>query len=224
MRRPRFGDDVAGRHPGVQRGVRVLEHHLHPAAPRQQLLALERERIDAVEADGALVGAFEHQQRARQSGLAAAGFADQAEGFAAAAGQVDAVQRARAGARWPCQRRGTSCVRPRELPAVVLIDMGRDLLREVAGADVAVRRRRISSGRALAGAADVLHERAAGLVDASGGMACSSGGVPGIDFSSLAAHGVARARIPAGPWCRGAAGDREDLDDRPGFDHVAART
>jgi hypothetical protein len=62
MAAPRFGDDVARRHPRVQRGVRILEHHLHPAAERQQLLAAQAERIHAVEAHCARIGALEHQQ------------------------------------------------------------------------------------------------------------------------------------------------------------------
>ena len=36
---PRLGDDVAGRHPRVERRERVLEDHLHPAPELQQLLA-----------------------------------------------------------------------------------------------------------------------------------------------------------------------------------------
>ena len=76
---PRLGDDVARRHAGVQRRVGILEHHLHAAAELQQLLAAQAERVDAVEAHGARVGALQHQQCPCQRGLSAAGLADQAE-------------------------------------------------------------------------------------------------------------------------------------------------
>ena len=59
---PRLGDDVARRHPCVQRGVGILEHHLHAAAEIQQLLATQAERVDAVEAHDARIGPLQHQQ------------------------------------------------------------------------------------------------------------------------------------------------------------------
>jgi hypothetical protein len=91
---PRFGDDVARRHARVQRGVRILEHHLQAAAERQQLLAAQAERVDAVEPHGAGVGALQHQQCSCQRGLSAAGLADQAKRLAAAQVEADAVKRA----------------------------------------------------------------------------------------------------------------------------------
>src|SRR2546427_1860743 len=45
----RLADDVAHRHPRVQRGVRILEDHLHPPAHPAHLLAAERGELDAVE-------------------------------------------------------------------------------------------------------------------------------------------------------------------------------
>ena len=78
---PRLGDDVARRHARVQRGVWILEHHLHTAAERQQLLAAQAERVDAVEPHGARIGALQHQQCPCQRRLSAAGLADQAEGL-----------------------------------------------------------------------------------------------------------------------------------------------
>ena len=91
---PRLGDDVARRHPRVQRRVGVLEHHLHAAAELQQVLAAQAERVDAVEAHGALVGALQHHQCPCQRGLSAAGLADQAERLAAREVEGDAVERA----------------------------------------------------------------------------------------------------------------------------------
>ncbi len=90
---PRLGDDVTGRHPGVQRGVGVLEHHLHAAPELEQILAAQAERIDAVEADGAGLRTLEHHQGAGQRRLATAGFADESERLATGQVEADAVQR-----------------------------------------------------------------------------------------------------------------------------------
>ena len=91
---PRLGDDVAGRHPGVQRRVGVLEDHLHAAAELQQFLAAQANGSMPSKLHGALVRTLQHQQCAGQRGLAAAGLADQAEGLAALEVEGDAVERA----------------------------------------------------------------------------------------------------------------------------------
>ena len=93
VRAPRLGDDVAGRHPRVQRGVGILEHHLHPPPELEQVLAAQAERVDAVEADRAGIRPLEHHQGAGQRGLATTGFTDQPEGLTAGQVEVDAVQR-----------------------------------------------------------------------------------------------------------------------------------
>jgi hypothetical protein len=93
MDHERLGDDVADRHPRVQRAERILENDLHlpPLAThglrRQagQVLAamqhLARRRLD------------EPQQQAAGGRLAATGFADEREGLSGADRQRDAVDR-----------------------------------------------------------------------------------------------------------------------------------
>ncbi|MCY1522640.1 hypothetical protein D9M68_575020 [compost metagenome] len=95
----RFGQLVADLLPRVERGVGVLEDHLHVAA---QLLAgvvagaLHFVAGDLQRAGG---GLLDQGQRARQGGLAAAGFADHGEGPAGLQFEGHAVQRADQGVR-----------------------------------------------------------------------------------------------------------------------------
>src|SRR5215211_6900732 len=77
--------------PRVQRRVRVLEDHLHPASERPELLLVELRDVLAVEDDPPGRRRVQPQDRAADGGLAAAGLADEPERLAAVDGQRDTV-------------------------------------------------------------------------------------------------------------------------------------
>ena len=79
--------------PRVQRGIRVLEDHLHPAPERPQLGLAEVRDVLAVEDDPAAGRLVETQDRPAHGGLPAARLADEAERFAATDLERDAVDR-----------------------------------------------------------------------------------------------------------------------------------
>jgi hypothetical protein len=88
---PPESDGIADRHTRVQRRIGVLKHDLH-LAPQSV------DRDPARDADGIAVehelsgiGFYEVQEKAGEGGLAAAGLTDDAEGFAFADGERDAV-------------------------------------------------------------------------------------------------------------------------------------
>ena len=78
---------------GFERAVRVLEDHLDAAPQRDQLPAAELGDIDPVIEDLAGGRLFEPQDAAAHRCLAAAAFADQPQGLAAADREIDAVDR-----------------------------------------------------------------------------------------------------------------------------------
>ena len=78
-----LADEVAHGHPRVQRGDRVLEDDLHPAAHALELVPLEGEDVLAVEHDLARGRRHEPEDGAPEGGLAAARLADEAQGLAA---------------------------------------------------------------------------------------------------------------------------------------------
>ena len=78
----RVADDLADALARVQRRVGVLEDHLHLAAQRLQLAALQADDLLAVEAHRARRRLEQLQDRAAQGGLAAARLADQAQRLA----------------------------------------------------------------------------------------------------------------------------------------------
>jgi hypothetical protein len=88
----RLHDRRADAQPRVERGIGILEHHLHAAAQRAKF-RLARD-LDAVEADGAAGGLDQPQHQARGRGLAAAGFADERQRLAARDREGDAIHRA----------------------------------------------------------------------------------------------------------------------------------
>ena len=93
MHARRVGDALRHGHARVQRGVAVLEHHLHlPAHGVHRDAVAVADRI-AVEHHVAGVGLDQPHQQPRGGGLAAAGFADDAEGLALADGEGDVVHR-----------------------------------------------------------------------------------------------------------------------------------
>ena len=56
----------------IQRGIGVLEHHLHLAPQRSPLRATGHRNVDAVQPQRAGAGPLDHRQLARQRGLATA--------------------------------------------------------------------------------------------------------------------------------------------------------
>ena len=77
----------------VERRVRILEDHLHPAPQRAELALAQVGDVDAVEDDLARGRVVEAQQRAPDRGLAAPGLSDEPEGLAALDVDRDAVDR-----------------------------------------------------------------------------------------------------------------------------------
>src|SRR5262249_56963279 len=94
MHAQRFGDDVADRHPWIQRAVRILEDHLHPAADGAQLVGAELGEIAALEDDLARRRRLELQDAPSRRRLAATRFPDEAERLAARDAERHAVDRA----------------------------------------------------------------------------------------------------------------------------------
>src|SRR4029453_6416901 len=78
----RVADDRPDPLPGVQRGVRVLEDHLHLAAQRPKCAGLELPDRAAVEDDVAVGRVEQPHDAAPQRGLPAAGLADDPERLA----------------------------------------------------------------------------------------------------------------------------------------------
>ncbi|MNT22430.1 hypothetical protein D3C72_1578120 [compost metagenome] len=74
--------DVLHRVPGVQRGVRILEDHLHALAIVRQPARIQPAGVLAAQQDPARGRRKQPHQGAGQSGFAAARFSDQAQGFA----------------------------------------------------------------------------------------------------------------------------------------------
>ena len=89
----RFGNQIADRLARVERGIGVLEHHLHLAAQLAQLVMVGAGDILAFEPHLARRRLGQPQDRATGRGLATAALADQAEGFATADIEADAVDR-----------------------------------------------------------------------------------------------------------------------------------
>ncbi len=87
------GDGVLDRQPRIERGVAVLEHHLHLLAERPEVEGARAHRL-AVEQDLAAIKRDDLHDKARGGGLAAAGFADDAERLALGHVEVDPVDRA----------------------------------------------------------------------------------------------------------------------------------
>ena len=84
----RLAYDVLDRHARIERGVGILEHHLHLLAHMHDVLV--RHGL-AVEYDLARCGGVEPQYRAAGGRLAAAGFADEAQRLAPADVEGDIV-------------------------------------------------------------------------------------------------------------------------------------
>ena len=88
-----FGDDVADDHARVQRGLGVLEDHLHLPVEDLALVALRLVDVLAPEDHLAAGGLVEPDQDPPGRGLAAARLADEAEGLALVDGERDPIHR-----------------------------------------------------------------------------------------------------------------------------------
>src|SRR5713226_4852044 len=78
----RLGDDVADGHPGVERGIRVLEDDLHPLTHLAQLVAAHLGQLTALELDRARGGRLQLHDHPPEGGLPAARLAHQAQRLA----------------------------------------------------------------------------------------------------------------------------------------------
>ncbi len=89
-------DDRADALAGVQARVRILEHDLHLPPNRPQRASAKPGDVTALEQDAALGGLEQADDRPAEGGLAAAGLADQPEGFAFPYREGDVVHRVHA--------------------------------------------------------------------------------------------------------------------------------
>ena len=87
----RLGQHRADRHPRVQRRVRVLEDHLHPAAHLAQRIPLQGGHVHPVELDPTVRGVHQPDHGSSERRLAAAGLPHQPERLAALDVERDAV-------------------------------------------------------------------------------------------------------------------------------------
>src|SRR5438132_303116 len=78
----RLPDDLAHRHPRIERAVRILEDHLHLPSDRAQRVLVERREVAALEEDLTAGRPLELQDAASGGGLAAPGLAHEPEGLA----------------------------------------------------------------------------------------------------------------------------------------------
>src|SRR2546422_4230122 len=91
MHGQRLGDDLAHRHPRIERAVRVLEDHLHLAADRPQIVVAEKREIASLEHDLAVRRTFELEDAPAGGGLAAPRLADEPERLSPADPEAHAV-------------------------------------------------------------------------------------------------------------------------------------
>src|SRR5712691_2128716 len=88
-----IGDGVLDGAAGIERGIAVLEDHLHLSSQVAHVHVAGRPDSPAREGDGAGIGRQQLDEKARRRRLAAARFADDAEGLAAAHAERDIVDR-----------------------------------------------------------------------------------------------------------------------------------
>ena len=88
-----LGQDIENRVARVERRLGILKDHLEIAAVLLKRLFPKGQHIDAVQQDLAVLGPVEPENRAGEGGFAATGLADDAEGFALAERQINAVHR-----------------------------------------------------------------------------------------------------------------------------------
>src|SRR6202011_169212 len=78
--------------PWIERAVGVLENHLDTAVVVAPLRALEAQYVESVILDAPRSRAMEANQAAGKGRLAAAGFADDSQSFAASDGEADPIE------------------------------------------------------------------------------------------------------------------------------------
>ena len=88
-----LAQNLANGHPGIERGVGILEDHLHLPPEIMQAAPVQMCHILSVDADIPGSGFVDAHNGPAQGGLAAPGFADQAKGFAGFNGEGDIVDR-----------------------------------------------------------------------------------------------------------------------------------
>jgi hypothetical protein len=93
MNHQRLADDFAHRHARIQRTVGILKDNLHLPPQRPHLVFIQILNLLAGKTDGAGAGLGQPQQQPAGGGFTAARFADQPQRFAAADGQIDAIDR-----------------------------------------------------------------------------------------------------------------------------------
>ena len=93
MRHQRLRDDVAYRHTGIQRSVRILKDHLHLFAQRLQLLLLQTGNIFPVQQDLPICHIVHPNNRARTGRFSASALADQSECLPLLQGEAHAIYR-----------------------------------------------------------------------------------------------------------------------------------
>ncbi len=86
-----LGDDVTGSHARIQRGVGILEHHLHALAGGDQILVLQLREVLAIEFHFARRRPVKLGHGSRGGGFAATGFTYEPEGLALLELEVDAI-------------------------------------------------------------------------------------------------------------------------------------
>ena len=79
QRRHAFGNDFTDPHARIERGERVLEHHLHVPPCRPQTLRLHADQFGIGDANAARRRLDQLEQGLADRGLAATGFADQGQ-------------------------------------------------------------------------------------------------------------------------------------------------
>ncbi len=94
----RLHDQLADRHPRIERAERVLKDDLHPPPHPPHLRRLEAEEVDAVERDAARRRLRQPQHQPPGRGLAATALADEAQRLAPHDVEVEAVDRHHAAA------------------------------------------------------------------------------------------------------------------------------
>ena len=96
-----LGQRAADGEAWIERGIRILEDHLHVPAKRLQLARAERSEVLAHEPDAPAGRSIQPQQRASERRLAAAALADQTERLVPPDGEADTVHCADHGPRPP---------------------------------------------------------------------------------------------------------------------------
>jgi hypothetical protein len=87
----RLADDIASREARIERGIGILKYHLHLATLQSQRLTFQMRDVETIELNGASRRCLQAINAFSDGGLAATGFTDEAERFAASNIERDAV-------------------------------------------------------------------------------------------------------------------------------------